>query len=151
IQVEGSAGKRKRKEESCMINKFLSSKNKTMSTPEKYFIDNDIKVVCVKATSFPEGIGTAWNKLFSIVPNTQQRKLYGISYGGENGKVIYRAAVEELHGGEVEQPGLETFIIKKGEYISELLEDWRKDETQVGKTFHELLRDPHIDKKQGYC
>jgi predicted transcriptional regulator YdeE len=119
---------------------------------EKYFIDEDIKVVCVKASSFPEGIEDAWQKLFSVLPNAQQRKLYGISYGDiKNGNVIYRAAAEDLHAGEAAQLQLETFIIKKGEYISELLKDWRNDETQIGKIFHQLLNDPHIDKRQGYC
>ena len=122
-----------------------------MPTPEKYSIDEDIKVVCVKAASFPEGIGDAWQKLFSILPNAQQRKLYGISYGSENGNIVYRAAAEELHGGEAEQLDLEIFTIKKGEYVSELVEDWRKDETQIGKIFHQLLTDPRIDRKQGYC
>jgi predicted transcriptional regulator YdeE len=122
-----------------------------MSTPEKYSIDEDIKVACVKAASFPEGIGDAWQKLFSTLPNAEQRKLFGISYGDGNGKIIYRAAAEELYSGEAEQLQLETFIIKKGKYISELLEDWKKDETQIGKIFQKLLSDPHIDKMQGYC
>jgi hypothetical protein len=122
-----------------------------MSTPEKYFIDKDIKVVCVKADSFPEGIGDAWKKLFSILPNAEQRKLYGISYGGENGKVIYRAGAEALHAGEADQLQIETFIIKRGEYLGEVLEDWRNYESQIGKIFQELLEDPRIDKKQGYC
>src|SRR5690348_12470625 len=122
-----------------------------MSTPEKYIINNDIQVVCIKTTSFPGGIGDAWQKLFSKIPNAEQRKLYGISYGSENGNIVYRAAAEELHGGEAEQLDLETFIIKKGEYTSELLEDWRKDETRISKVFHKLLEDPRIDKKQGYC
>jgi predicted transcriptional regulator YdeE len=122
-----------------------------MSTPEKYFIDKDIKVVCVKADSFPEGIGAAWQKLFSMLPNAEQRKLYGVSYGGENGKVIYRAGAEALHAGEADQLQLETFTVKHGEYIAEVLKDWRNNESQIGKIFHELLSDPRIDKKQGYC
>jgi hypothetical protein len=122
-----------------------------MSTPEKYFIDKDIKVVCIKADSFPEGIDEAWKELFSILPGAAQRKLYGISYGSENGKVIYRAGAEALHAGEADQLKLETFIVKRGEYIGEVLEDWRNNESQIGKIFHELLEDPRIDKKQGYC
>jgi len=122
-----------------------------MPVTEKYSIDDDIAVVCVKATSFPQGIGDAWHQLFSKVPNAEQRKLYGISYGGENEKIVYRAGAEELHGGEAEQLGLEIFTIKKGEYISEVLEDWRKNEAEIGRTFQSLLNDPRIDKKQGYC
>jgi hypothetical protein len=122
-----------------------------MKSSGKYVIDNDINVVCVRASSFPEGIGDAYQKLRSILPSLEQRTLYGISYGDKNGGTIYRAAATELHEGEAQELGLEKFIIRKGEYISELLEDWRKDETKIGKTFNQLLSDPRIDKKQGYC
>jgi predicted transcriptional regulator YdeE len=122
-----------------------------MSTPEKYFIDKDIKVACVKASSFPKGVGEAYHKLGAALPALDQRKFYGISYGEKNGSIIYRAAASQLHEGEAEEHGLETFTIKKGEYISEFLEDWKKDETQIAKTFQKLLSNPHVDKKQGYC
>jgi predicted transcriptional regulator YdeE len=118
---------------------------------EKYFIDKDIKVACVKASSFPMGIGEAYHKLGATLPASEQRKFYGISYSDKDGSIIYRAAANELHEGEAEEFGLETFTIKRGEYISEFLEDWKKDETQIGKTFQKLLRDPKIDRKQGYC
>jgi hypothetical protein len=118
---------------------------------EKYFIDKDIKVACVKASSFPMGIGEAYHKLGATLPASEQRKFYGISYADKGGSIIYRAAANELHEGEAEEFGLETFTIKRGEYISEFLEDWKKDETQIGKTFQKLLRDPKIDRKQGYC
>src|SRR5437868_4241788 len=122
-----------------------------METTEKYFIDKDIKVACVRASSFPEGIMDAFQKLNSILSSSKQRTLYGISYPDKNGNIIYRAAAEELNEGEAEELSLETFTIRKGQYISELLEDWRKDEMQIGKTFRKLLTDPRIDKKQGYC
>lgn len=118
---------------------------------EKYFIDKDIEVACVKASSFPMGIGEAYHKLGATLPASEQRKFYGISYADKNGNIIYRAAAEELHEGEAEEFGLEPFTIKHGEYISEFLEDWKKDESQIGKTFQKLLRDPRIDKEQGYC
>src|SRR6476659_6215373 len=118
---------------------------------EKYFIDNDIKVACVKASSFPMGIGEAYHKLGATLPASEQRKFYGISYADKDGNIIYRAAANELHEGEAEEFGLETFTIKRGEYISEFLKDWKKDETQIGKTFQKLLHDPRIDREQGYC
>jgi hypothetical protein len=34
--------------------------------------------------------------------------------------------------------------------ISAYLSDWKKDESIIGRTFQELLRDRHIDK-QGFC
>ena len=101
-----------------------------MVSTEKYFIDNDIEVVCVKATSFPHGVGEAYHKLGIILPASDNRKFYGISWGGKNGEIIYHAAVSQLHPGEAKEYGLETFTIRKGEYISEYLEDWKKDETR---------------------
>ena len=122
-----------------------------MAPGETYFIQDDINVACITAESFPEGIGAAWQKLFAAFPQQGARKFYGISYGGENGKIIYRAGAEELEKDEAGRMGLETFVIKKGGYVSARLEDWRKDETQIGKIFRELLQDPRVDKKEGYC
>ena len=97
------------------------------------------------------GIGEAYHKLGATLPASEQRKFYGISYADKDGNIIYRAAANELHEGEAEEFGLETFTIKRGEYISEFLKDWKKDETQIGKTFQKLLHDPRIDREQGYC
>jgi len=117
---------------------------------EKYFIDKDIKVFYVTATTFPEGVGGAFKKLLSLFPGADKRTLYGISYPDRNGRIIYRAAVEESFPGEGGQNGCETFLIKKGTYLSELLIDWKKDESIVGRTFQELLKHPDLDKN-GYC
>ena len=117
---------------------------------EIYYIDKDIKVFYVTATSFPEGVGGAFQKLLSFLPKPNERLLYAISSLNEKGIIIYKAAVEESFPGEGEQNGCETFLIKKGEYWSELLLDWRKDESIVGKTFQKLLKHPNLDKS-GYC
>jgi hypothetical protein len=109
---------------------------------EKYWIDRDIRVFYVTATSFPEGVGGAFQKLLSFLPKPNERILYAISFPNERGQIIYKAAVEESFPGEGEQNGCETFLIKKGEYWSEVLPDWRKDESIVGKTFQKLLKHP---------
>ena len=90
-----------------------------MVTAEKFNIDKDIKTLFITATSFPEGVLSAHQKLHSILPSAQNRTFYGISWP-EDGKIIYKAAAEELYKGEAEQLGLETFTIKKGEYISDM-------------------------------
>jgi hypothetical protein len=117
---------------------------------EEYYIDKDIKVFYVRATSFPGGVGGAFQKLLSFLPKPNERLLYAISSSNEKGIIIYKAAVEESFPGEGEQNGCEIFVIKKGEYWSELLPDWRKDESIVGKTFQKLLKHPDLDKS-GYC
>ena len=117
---------------------------------EKYYIDKDIKVFYVTATSFPEGVGGAFQKLLSFLPKPNKRLLFALSSPNEKGIIIYRAAVEESFPGEGKQNGCETLVIKKGDYWSEILLDWRKDESIVGKTFQNLLRHPDLDKS-GYC
>jgi hypothetical protein len=117
---------------------------------EKYYIENDIKVFYVTAESFPSGVGGAFQKLLSFLPKPNERILYGISFPNEQGEIIYKAAAEESFPGEGKQNGCETFLIKKGEYWSELLADWRRDESILSKTFQELLKHPGLDKN-GYC
>jgi len=115
-----------------------------------YVIDKDIRLFYVTATSFPEGVGGAFKKLHSLLPAGGQRTQYGISHPDQNSHIIYMAAVEETFRGEGEQLGCKTFLVKKGTYASELLIDWKKDETIIGKTFQKLLKHPELDKK-GYC
>jgi hypothetical protein len=117
---------------------------------EKYFIDKDINLFYVTATSFPEGVGGAFKKLLSFLPKPNDRLFFAISFPNENGTIVYRAAVEESFPGEGKQNGCETFVVKKGDYWSELLPDWRKDESIVGKTFQKLLKHPDLDRS-GYC
>jgi predicted transcriptional regulator YdeE len=117
---------------------------------EKYILSKDITVFYVTATSFPAGIEEAYKKLHSFLPEGNQRTFYGISYSNRKGEVVYKAAVAESFPGEGEKNGCETFVIKKGEYISEILRDWKKDESSIGKTFQKLLHQPKIDPK-GYC
>jgi hypothetical protein len=117
---------------------------------EEYNLDKDIKVFYVTAASFPLGVGGAFQKLLSFLPKPNKKILYALSNPNEKGEIIYRAAVEESFPGEGKQNGCETFVIKKGKYWSELLTDWRQDESSVGKTFQKLLKHPDLDKK-GYC
>jgi hypothetical protein len=117
---------------------------------EKYNLDRDIKIFYVTAISFPAGVGGAFQKLLSFLPAPGERILYAISSPNEKGEIIYKAAAEEAFPGEGEQNGCETFLIKKGTYWSELLIDRKKDESSVGRTFHQLLKHPDLDKN-GYC
>ncbi|MCI0449837.1 MAG: transcriptional regulator [Chlorobi bacterium] len=94
------------------------------------FKDN-IKVFYVKADSFPAGIKAAHNKLHSLLPSTVGRRFFGISYPARSGSIIYKAAVEESLPGEAEKYGCETFVIKKGDYLSHTVSNWRKDESAI--------------------
>ncbi len=117
---------------------------------ETYTIEKDITVVCVQVSSFPDGIDDAHIRLHGMLPALEQRTAYGISYSDGKGGIIYKAAVEQIQEGEAETYGLETFVIRKGEYMSELLLNFREDMGRVDSTFQKLLTLPALDPK-GYC
>jgi hypothetical protein len=114
---------------------------------EDFNIGKDISVVYIQAISFPEGVLAAHQKLHSLVPFTRERGYFGISYGNTEGGIIYKASAEILDG---EKYDLETFTIKKGNYLSEILKDYQQDISSIGKIFQKMLTDPRIDKN-GYC
>ncbi len=117
---------------------------------EPYIIEKDIPVSCVRAASFPQGVEAAHTRLHSLFPSSDKRTFYGISYSDGKGGIIYKAAAQQLDENEAKQYGLETFVIRKGEYMSELLLNFCEDPAIVGKTFQQLLALPELDP-QGYC
>jgi hypothetical protein len=117
---------------------------------EKYTIKNDISVFYVKATSFPLGVGRAFTRLQALLPEGGKKQLYGISNPNKSEGIIYRAAAKEDYPGQGNRKGCETFLIRKGTYISLYLVDWKKDESGIGSAFQKLLTYPGIDPN-GYC
>jgi hypothetical protein len=116
---------------------------------ETLHIDNDIKVLYIQATSFPDGILAAHQKLHGVIPFSTERKYYGISRP-ENGEISYKAGAEELNPGEAEQFKLDTLILKKGNYACIDVHDYMKDLQAIGQAFTQLTDLPNIDP-QGYC
>jgi hypothetical protein len=117
---------------------------------EIFTLDNDVKVFCETAKSFPDGILKAHQELQSIVPFSDQRRYFGISYPNEKGVIIYNAATEEIYQGEAEEFGCETFIIESGRYISVMINDFMSHVESIGEAFHQLTSQPDIDP-EGYC
>jgi hypothetical protein len=117
---------------------------------ESIFLDQDIKVFYVTASSFPDGVQEAYQKLHSLIGSPAGKRFFGISYPETPSKIIYKAAVEESYPGEGEQLGCETFVIKRGQYISIYIKDFMKDIPKIGRSFQELLTDQRIDPK-GCC
>lgn len=117
---------------------------------EAYNIPEDISVVCVKAGSFPDGVEVAHTRLHSLLPSMEQRRVYGISYSDGKGGIVYKAAATQLGQGEAKAYGLETFVIRKGEYMSELLLNFCDEPEKAGSTFQKLLALPELDP-EGYC
>ncbi|HEU5292086.1 MAG TPA: hypothetical protein VFU05_15655 [Cyclobacteriaceae bacterium] len=105
---------------------------------EVYKLKQDMKVFCVQAKSFPNDIGKAFGTLINLLPTTEGRTFFGVSYQAKNHDMIYNAAVLEAFEGEGKKYGCETFTIKKGEYLAEMLKGWKKDETSIGQTFKKM-------------
>ena len=105
---------------------------------EVFELKKDMKVFCVRARSFPNDIGQAFAALINLLPTIEGRTFFGVSYLGENQDMIYNAAVLEDFEGEGKLYGCDTYTIKKGKYLSELLKSWKKDETSIGLTFRKM-------------
>src|SRR4051812_34420140 len=112
-------------------------------------LDKDISVIYVIAASFPDGISAAQEKIHSLIPNSGQRRSFGISHP-ENGIIKYMAGVEEIEPGEAEKYGCERFIIKAGKYQSVTITSFPEHLEKISDTFQELLKVPNLDP-QGYC
>ncbi|MBO9732847.1 MAG: hypothetical protein J7623_29660 [Chitinophaga sp.] len=117
---------------------------------ETITLEHDIEVFYVQADSFPMGIQAAFEKLTALPGNMTGRHLYGISRPEGGHGIIYRAAAAAKTPGEGAQYGLQSFTIRKGTYISEILPQYQQHLMEVTPTFERLLGTPGIDP-QGYC
>ena len=107
-------------------------------------LDNDVKVFCTTAKSFPDGIQEAFITLDKML-SKEGRSFYGISYFNERGGITYKAAVTENFEGEADNYGFESLTIPKGEYLSVTIKDWMQQISAIGETFKKLLKEPGID------
>jgi len=117
---------------------------------ETITFDKDITVMYVTASSFPDGVLEAHQKLHALIPFTTDRRYFGVSRPENGGQIIYKAAAVELEPGEGGKLNLETLILKKGKYISLIIHDFMKDIPAIQKTFNLLISQSNIDP-QGYC
>jgi hypothetical protein len=113
------------------------------------YLKNDVEVICVRASSFPQGVMEAHEKLAAKVSNVMERQRYGISHPSAN-EIVYKAAVSERYAGEAEKLKCERFTIRHGLFLAEYVHDWQKKMDQIQGIFRTLLTDPRIDPK-GYC
>lgn len=117
---------------------------------EPYYLDHDITLLCLKAESFPDGVMSAWERLFSLLGSEEDRHAFGISWSDGKGGIIYKAAVAERFAGEAEPPGFERHVVKKGEYNSIFIPDFPSDMQCFSRAFSELITDPRLDP-EGMC
>jgi predicted transcriptional regulator YdeE len=117
---------------------------------EMYKLNKDIEVFFVKAPSFPAGVMAAYDKLHALLPPEDKRMLYGISHSSKSGEIIYLAAAEAKKPNEGSLYGCESFVIRKGNYTSEIIKDFMKNLPLIGETFQKMLQHPQLDPN-GYC
>jgi hypothetical protein len=117
---------------------------------ETFIFENDIRVFCVTAKSFPDGIMEAFEKLHASVSLGDRGRQFGISRPNPKGQIVYKAALEEINDGDAERFGCEPFVIQKGSYIFLDRLNFMKDLQSIGKAFHELISQPGVDPN-GYC
>lgn len=119
---------------------------------DTFVLDHDIKVFCLTATSFPEGVMAVHQQLDKIVPFVEGRNYFGLSRPDPagKGKIIYKSASEELREGELKHLSLEEIIIKKGNYISVVIPDFMNNIPMIGESFQKMISMPGIDP-DGWC
>lgn len=116
---------------------------------EKFKLGKDIELFCIKADSFPDGIKAAHEKLADITKSYGKRNYFGISYLYDD-EILYMAAAEFDKNKESVPSGCETYMLKRGNYISIYIADFVKDISQIDRAFKKLLADPGIDEN-GCC
>ena len=112
-------------------------------------LEQDIPLLCVTATSFPEGIAEAHQRLHAVIPFSEERRYFGISRP-ENGTIIYRAAAEELQEKEAERLNCDLHILKEGNYACITVYDYVSDVRVISNAFETLLAHPDLDP-DGCC
>jgi hypothetical protein len=111
---------------------------------ETYYLDHDIRLCCISAASFPAGVMDAYQRLHNLFPDFQTRRVYGIAWPDGQGSMVYKAGVEESYPGEARDIGMETFVVKKGEYLGLLVKNFMDDIASIGLAFRRLVDTPGI-------
>ena len=104
----------------------------------------EVKVMYVKSDKGALGSSQAFDRLESKLPTLKGRKFYGLIFGVPP-KDEYWASVELVANDQPDQWGFQTGSIPAGTYIQERINDWDKDVSIIGKTFHRLMRENKID------
>ncbi|HTJ12027.1 MAG TPA: hypothetical protein VL547_08380 [Dinghuibacter sp.] len=110
-----------------------------------YTFPREIRLCCVTADSFPQGVAMAFQQLHSTVPDPVGRRLFGLSWPDGKGSMVYKAAVEERFAGEAEKLGAEPYTLQKGEYIGLEVQNFMEDIPSIGRAFKQLVDAPGVD------
>ena len=108
---------------------------------------DELNLMYVQASSFPEGVKEAWHQLESRLPGLKGRKYFGTSRL-VGGKIEYRACVVPSDESEPSRLGLETFTIPRGNYASRKLVDWSNQTHLIKTVFEELCSKYTVDSSR---
>lgn len=111
---------------------------------ETHHIPHNIKVFGAPVTTFPEGIGAAFDAIIKKLPQGDQRSYYGISECTENG-IVYIAAAEEKNETEPQRYGFSTYTVEKGDYLSITVNDWMSKTGSIKNVFEDIMKDGRAD------
>jgi predicted transcriptional regulator YdeE len=112
---------------------------------EHYVLNENINVLCVPATTFPDGVQAAHQKLHAIFPFGSERRFFGLSRPGPDKEIHYMAAAEKKEEKDADLLGLEEFVIQEGEYYCVTIKDFMKDIPAIGRAFADILQQKDID------
>lgn len=113
-------------------------------------LSSNISLLCVKATSFPDGIMQAFKTLYSIFPPSGERRSFGLSCGNEQNGIDYWACAEELDIDVLNENELQRITIRAGDYNYEDFPNFMQNLPAIGETFQRILSaTPH--HTHGYC
>lgn len=114
---------------------------------QKTTLNNDVRVFGKEVKTFPAGVNDAFAELIKKTGDAAgERNYYGVSNMNGSGKMIYKALAEEKYEGEAEKYNYETSSIEKGEYLYEVLKDWRNKIDCIKDVFQKMMQDDRIDK-----
>jgi hypothetical protein len=111
---------------------------------EKYTLTKDMKLILLRAKSFPDGIQEAFDELIKKTGGDSGRTFFGVSHADRD-TIIYKAGVLESFEGEGEKLGCETLVVTKGDYMTITINNWKQNKQKFGEAFQELISYPKMD------
>ena len=98
----------------------------------------EVRLLAVRAESFPDGVGAAWERVEGGLPTLRGRKFYGVVYSGPEGVEYYAGVVPEEEG-EDERPGLTALIVPGGSYARADLLHWDERREDIGPMVDQMI------------
>ena len=102
-----------------------------------------LRLITVKAVSFPDGIKGAWREIESRRA-IKGRKAYGLIYSSEDGMEYHAGLVSD---GELEERvmGLPVIEVPAGPCARMKLMDWNGRTEQIGPMFGQMIEEVEVD------